>query len=436
MFHNYLEMSNTGKNKIWERIFTEKTGFVLIVTGFVISIGAFIAFMFFSRWSFSCTLDEELVGQFGDFVGGAAGTLFALAGVVLYYVALTEQRNDLKINQDNLKIQTDALTQQIEEFKAQKEEMAETRKVYEQQTALFQEQTNLYREQSESLKKQADEVKKQTTIYLIEQFNASFYPILNLICEAQHKNAQIIEDINLGIQSKIDKNDDIKKTYDIILEEYKEQYQVAGEPIGRFFDMITQLVRLIHKAPMFDEDRKKHYISILHSQLSECTNVVLFYHLFSETGKNEKPLYYQSGFFKDMNFLKRCEFLNLYPQEEFFTLSKFAGELSAFIGKSLEKAMSMEGLTEDTDEKINVMGVEAQSQLRQKDYGLLYNLNIRQTEWNKTRLDKNDFSQFLTFLLHDVRFIRLFNMPMADKVISRMEERDGVISFAYEIIID
>ena len=429
-------MSNTDNNKIWERVFTEKTGFILIVAGFAIIIGAFIAFVFFSRWSFTSILDEEVVGQFGDFVGGAVGTLFALAGVVLYYVALTEQRKDLKINHDNLKIQTDALTQQIEEFRAQKEEMAETRKVYEQQTALFQEQTNLYREQSEAMKKQAEEVKKQTSIYLEEQFDASFYPILNLICNAQHENVQLIKDINSRIQSKIDKHDDIKQTYDKIIEEYKSQYQAKGESIGRFFDMITQLVRLIHKAPMFDEDKKKRYIGILHSQLSECTNVVLFYHLFSEAGGNEKPLYHQSGFFKDMNFMKRCEFLTLYPRHVYFSLSKFAGELSAFISKSLENAMSMEGLTGGTDEKISVLGVEAQSQLRQEDDGLHYHLNVRQTEWNKTGLDKNDFSQFLSFLLHDVRYIRTFNMPVADKVISRVEERDGVVTFANEIIID
>lgn len=429
-------MSNTENNKIWERIFTEKTGFILIVSGFIIIIGAVITFVFFSRWSFSCILDEEVVGQFGDFVGGAVGTLFALAGVVLYYVALTEQRKDLKINHNNLRIQTDALTQQIEEFKAQKKEMAETRKVYEQQTALFQEQTNLYREQSDAMKKQADEAKKQTAIYLVEQFNASFYPILKLICDAQHKNAQIIEGINSRIQSMIDKHDDINKTYDKILGEYKSQYQVEGEPIGRMFDMITQLVRLIHKAPMLDEDKKKHYIDILHTQLSECTNVILFYHLFSEAGGNEKPLYHQCGFFKNMNFMKRCEFLNLYPQNVYFPLSKFAGELSAFISKSLEKAMSMEGLTGGTDEKINVMGVVAQSQLIQEDNGLNYYLTVRQTEWNKTGLDKNDFCHFLSFLLHDVRYIRMFNMPVADKVISRMEEKDGMISFAYEIIID
>ena len=431
-----LKMSETEKNNIWVRVLTEKAGFILVVVGFVIIIGAIIAFVYFRSWSFSSTINEEIVGQFGDFVGGVVGTLFALVGVVLYYVALTEQRKDLKINHDNLKIQTDALKQQIEEFKAQKEEMAETRKVYEQQTTLFQEQTNLYREQSEAMKKQAEEAKNQTAIYLVEQFDSSFYPLLNLICAAQQEQAKIIEEINLEILSKIDKNDDINKTYDKILEEYNNQYQTRGEPIGRLFDMITQMIRLIHNAPMLDNEKKKHYISILHSQLRGYTNVVLFYHLFSETGKNEKPLYHQSGFFSELNFMQRCEFANLYPSHLHLSLGKFAGDLSSFISKSLDKAMTLEGLTGSIDEKINVMGVEAQSQLRQDDNGLHYSLNMRQDEWNKTGLDKNDFCQFLTFLLHDVRYIRIFNMPIANKVKSRMEEKEGMVCFEYEIIID
>lgn len=429
-------MQGSETKKIWEKVFTEKTGFFLIVAGLFIIIGAIVAFIFFRSWSFSSTIDEEIIGQFGDFIGGVVGTMFALAGVVLYYVALTEQRKDLEINQHNISIQTAALTQQIEEFKAQKEEMEETRKVYVQQTELFQEQTNLYREQSEAMKKQADEAKKQTAIYLLEQFDASFYPLLNLICGAQRENAQTLEDIKTIIQSKIVKSDDIKTTYDNILEEYKKQYQTKGEPLGRMFDMITQLVRLIHSAQMFDVDKKKHYISILHSQLSDCTNVILFYHIFSESGKNEKPLYVQSCYFDEMNFMHRCEFTSFYPSNLYLALSKCASEISSFISKSLDKATSMEGLSSSIDEIINVMGVEAKSQLIQDENSLHYRLSVQNTEWEKTGFERTDFYQFLVILLYDVQYLRTFNMPIADKVQGNMEDRDGIITFAYDIIID
>ena len=426
-------MPNSDNREIWEKVFTEKLGFFLAVAGFITIIGAVIAFMCFSSWSFSSTLDEAIVGQFGDFVGGVVGTLFALAGVVLYYVALTEQRKDLKINHDNLQIQTDALKQQIEEFKAQKEEMAETRKVYEEQTALFQEQTNLYREQSETMKKQAEEAKKQTSIYLAEQFDAGFYPLLNLICSAQLNYSDIIDNIISEIRSRIVKTDDINKTYDLILGEYIIQFQANGDRIGRLFDMITQLVRLINNAGMLDDEKKKHYINIFHSQLNENTKVVLFYHLCSEAGSIERSLYLQSGFFEKMNIMRRCE---LYPLDKGLKIGQFTEQLSTVIKKSLDKIMSLEELPDKTDEKINVMGVPAQSKLFLDDNVLHYSLSIQQVEWTKTGLDKNDFSHLLSFILYDVKYIRSFKLPIAGNVNSSIKESDEMVSFEYDIIVD
>lgn len=113
-----LKMSETEKNNIWEKVFTEKAGFILVVVGFVIIIGAIIAFACFRSWSFSSTINEEIVGQFGDFMGGVVGTLFALVGVVLYYVALAEQRNiSEKIKEINeLTAQMRAITREHNEY--------------------------------------------------------------------------------------------------------------------------------------------------------------------------------------------------------------------------------------------------------------------------------------------------------------------------------
>ena len=96
----------------------------------------------------------------------------------------------------------------------------------------------------------------------------------------------------------------------------------------------------------------------------------------------------------------------------------------------------MEGLSGDSDEMISVMGVDVQSQLVQMDYGLLYHMKVRKEEWGKIGIETKDFSRFLAFLLYDVRYIRAFNMPVADKVISRIDEKAEIISFSFEIIID
>lgn len=50
-----------------------------------------------------------------------------LAGVILLYVALDEQRKDIKINQN-------ALIKQIEEFELQRVELSETREIFKEQS--------------------------------------------------------------------------------------------------------------------------------------------------------------------------------------------------------------------------------------------------------------------------------------------------------------
>ena len=92
-----------------EIFFSEKTGKIFAIGGIAFIIMAAIIFILLGNWNFSQTLDEEKIAQFGDFIGGIIGSLFSLAGVILFYVALKEQRKDININQENLKLQNNAL---------------------------------------------------------------------------------------------------------------------------------------------------------------------------------------------------------------------------------------------------------------------------------------------------------------------------------------
>lgn len=92
--------------------FTEKTSKVLMIVGIVL----FFLGLFFFLWQHigintSEKIDASKFGQFGDFVGGLIGSLWAFAGVILFYVALTEQRDDIRTNREVLKTQVNALEQ-------------------------------------------------------------------------------------------------------------------------------------------------------------------------------------------------------------------------------------------------------------------------------------------------------------------------------------
>ena len=74
-----------------KKIITEKSSIRLIILGVIFIIISLIFFLW-NNLSFSLTssIDNEKFSHFGDFIGGIVGSLWALAGVFLFYVALKD----------------------------------------------------------------------------------------------------------------------------------------------------------------------------------------------------------------------------------------------------------------------------------------------------------------------------------------------------------
>lgn len=147
-----MEAKDISKRNIWQNILNEKVGLLISLIGILLIILGLYLFLIHGNWEKSSVLDESKIGQFGDFIGGVVGTLFALAGVILYYAALVDQRKDFKTNQDALNLQVKALNQQIVEFQEQRKELEITRQIYEQQNRTMK----------------------------IQQFESNFYSYLNV----------------------------------------------------------------------------------------------------------------------------------------------------------------------------------------------------------------------------------------------------------------
>jgi hypothetical protein len=107
-----------------KKTLTEKLGKALLILGFFLLIFAAVIFLG------SDNIKADKIGQFGDLVGGLIGSIWALAGVILFYIALTEQRKDFATNRKVLDAQTEALKLQLEEFKLQRQELSETREIF------------------------------------------------------------------------------------------------------------------------------------------------------------------------------------------------------------------------------------------------------------------------------------------------------------------
>ena len=113
---------------------TERNSKILLWIGLILFIIGIGLFLYKESLNIDTQVNAEKIAQLGDFIGGIVGSLWSLAGVILFYVALTEQRKDIQINRDALNAQVSAFNQQIQEFELQRTELTETRKVFEEQS--------------------------------------------------------------------------------------------------------------------------------------------------------------------------------------------------------------------------------------------------------------------------------------------------------------
>src|SRR5688572_25788751 len=90
----------------------EITGYVLIMIGLVILGWALYQFHLLDKVQDSQDDLNARFGQFGEFIGGIVGSLWALAGVFLFFATLTYQKR---------------------EFELQRSELHKTQKIYQQQ---------------------------------------------------------------------------------------------------------------------------------------------------------------------------------------------------------------------------------------------------------------------------------------------------------------
>lgn len=84
-------------------ILTEKFAKSLIIIGFVSLIVFLVFFLVDEKLSFG-KIDSAKFGQYGDIVGGFIGALWALSGVILFYLALIEERKSRKLNETDFEI--------------------------------------------------------------------------------------------------------------------------------------------------------------------------------------------------------------------------------------------------------------------------------------------------------------------------------------------
>lgn len=404
-------------------MFSEKTAKILSIIGLALFfISAFI-FINFGSWKFSLILDETIMGQFGDFVGGVIGSLFAFIGVILYYIALKAQREDVQTNKNALNLQMQALNQQIEEFKAQTEELQETRKVYEEQTNLYREQTNYYQQQ-------VKELKNQTKVNSLQQFNSEFYSLLNVFIsikkDCEGPISKLLDILKVRLKTK---DDTICNRHSILIEEYTKLYYNNTSSLSVYFKTFYRLLKMIEDSSI-EAERKQRYAKTLRSQLSENELLLLYYDYCSVLGEKVRLLAIKYNLFKHLNLMRKFELDTSKFENDKVSILAYLHELSVLLDSKIKQSQDLEN---ENDVVVNgelyFINIKSNYNLEINDKFFIFGIEIPKEQ---QLYNKDDFTSLFLMFLYEYFFLAKLRRPMKDVFETHVIEENDYFEYEYK----
>lgn len=233
----------------------------------------------------SAPVNDGKFGTFGDFVGGVLGSIWSLCGVILFYLALKEQRKDFRNNNKALLKQIEALEMQGQEFKLQRNEMELARTVS--------------REQSKIIRSQ--------------RLDATYFSLIGLykktISELDLKDSggNYFKSLKASIQEERSLENDPKEKHCSIKSRYSDEYFTRTEELSHYFKTVYRVIKIVDEAEI-SEIEKFRYIKIMRSQLSENELLALYYNSHSDFGGEFYKLILKYNFLKHLPCTSKVEF--------------------------------------------------------------------------------------------------------------------------------
>lgn len=299
---------------------SEKNSIKLIVIGVILSGVGLLLFVWNIKYDGTKDIDSGKIAEFGDFFGGIIGSVWALAGVILFYVALQEQRKDIEINRT-------ALEKQIQEFELQRVELGETRKVFEEQAQTLKVQRfentffqllNLHHEIVNNLQLKINYDDKEYDKR--EVFKISVHTIRNYFNGYDTKYKYNSETKENELIKRYDLND-LNEVEKITNEAYSYYYFVeTNQLLSHYFRSIYHIFKFISQTDLIGEKQKQFYATLLRAQLSSDELFLIFYN----------SLHPDLGY---PNFLFLIKKFDILQNFDFDLLSKFKNHKELFESK-------------------------------------------------------------------------------------------------------
>lgn len=242
---------------------------LLIGIGAGVLITGFFIFCFNdSIFQFDEQIKSEKVGQLGDFVGGIAGSIWALAGVILFYVALQSQKeslNDQKLATQAtiaaVEKQNEAITLQIEEISLQREELSKS--------------TDAQNKSQLALNNQLKSMQLTSQIDILNQY-------IELI---KHKGQDEHEKVSKEIIHHLTNQIFYNKEY---LEFVKPTYKIHSSKVAKIMNSKDEIYNHTIKLQASNSGTEK--VRLISSELQEA------FHITNKTGRTSERALYEFKF--------------------------------------------------------------------------------------------------------------------------------------------
>jgi len=256
---------------------SEYIAFIFIAVGVTIFILVFTGSKFDSVNVFK---SEHIdIKEFGDFLGGAVGSLWSLAGVLLFYAALADQRKDLEEQKEILAMQIRETVNQTKEFRQQNETATEQKN----EGTFFQ----LLRFHNEIITSITLEIQDMdfsdgsSTVRVINGRKSfvEYYDIYKRFFNTQFETYS-----SGGIDKEV-----LQIVINTSYDQFYEEYQAD---LGHYFRNIYNILKFVD---VMADTYRNFYLSLLLAQLSNNEVALLFYHCIAPENKNFKQLIEKYG---------------------------------------------------------------------------------------------------------------------------------------------
>lgn len=282
----------------------------LLVIGAIISI-VHLIFTACSGYCIGTDFDFEKTGQYGDYVGGVVGTIFALAGTILVYASFVNQqrRNTIESFEftyfEMLKIHEDIVKDMNYKGKKSREVFPEA----------ISELRNLF----ESVLAVLEDIKLKSKAHKIHNPNVAdetLYKYLDDMDIPHMASVMSVGYLYYGIDDYYLTSKSEAPLYVVNELVKKELNTIEIDPIdnvlGHYYRQMFQIVKYVANTTWLSEAKKYDYIKMLRSQLSDYEQMMLFYNSLSVNGNSWREPYPESTIEK-MGYIARFRLIKNIP---------------------------------------------------------------------------------------------------------------------------